>query len=117
MQPQSDSEVRRKPFGAVDQIRICGVATPSSATRLLIAAAGAVLVRPRLWPVAIVTWFRMVPARWWSKAPFLPVPANSFLEFRLVTMYGGKGAADPSLHGADIVAWLDWCKKWKSETV
>ena len=87
---------------------------PISASRLFLAAAGAVLVRPRLWGVGINTWFRMLPSGWWSKPPFMPLPAREFLEFRMVTMYGGDGSSTPDLYAADVVAWLDWCKSWKS---
>jgi len=83
---------------------------------LFISVIAAVAIRPRLWPVSLVTMWRMTPNRWWVRAPHVPVPDSHFLRFRLITMYGGDGSADPARIGADVVAWLDWCRSWKSTT-
>jgi hypothetical protein len=66
----------------------------------------AVLRRPRLWPTARRQWFRMVPQRWWSRMPFLPLPDRAYVRFRLETAYGAPavGRAD------DVVAYLEWCR-------
>jgi len=39
--------------------------------------------------VALARFYcRAVPARWFRKAPYLPVPARSYLRWRLETAYG-----------------------------
>ncbi len=48
----------------------------------------AVARHPSIWPTTIRQGRRLVPDRWWRRAPFLPVPSRSYLEFRLVTQYG-----------------------------
>jgi len=84
------------------------------APRLVLPVVCAVIVRPRLWGISMVMLWRMASRRWWRRAPFLPVPDEKFLRFRLVTMYGGNGAPESDRIGADVVAWLDWCRTWKS---
>ncbi|MGH9118263.1 MAG: hypothetical protein ACRD0A_10430 [Acidimicrobiales bacterium] len=69
----------------------------------------AVLVRPRLWPVALRQVVRLAPVGWWRRAPFLPIPDRDYLGFRLQTHYGDAARpADP----ADLVAYLDWCRRY-----
>ena len=48
----------------------------------------AVVARPRLWPAALRQAVRLAPSRWWSRAPFLPVPDRAYVRFRLTTQYG-----------------------------
>lgn len=70
----------------------------------------AILARPGLWPVALRQGRRMAPCRWWATRPFLPLPDERYLAFRLQTMYGDNGAsADP----ADLLRWLEWCRRWR----
>lgn len=73
----------------------------------------AVLIRPRLWWTAVVQMVRLCPRGWWRHKPFLPVPGADYMEFRLVTQYGG----DPSVRTArvrpgDVVDYLRWCRDW-----
>lgn len=75
--------------------------------REMVRAAGAVLVRPSLWATALVQFRRMVPERWWARAPWLPVPDRAMLAFRATTQYGDP---DHPLERDDLVAWLRWCK-------
>ena len=65
----------------------------------------AVLVRPRLWWVAIRQTARLARPAWWRRAPFLPLPPADYLRFRLETAYGAVVAPEPR----DLVAYLDWC--------
>jgi len=75
----------------------------------------AVLVRPRLWATAIVQIARLTPRGWWRRAPFLPVPPQNYMEFRLVTQYGGDhGALQANIRSKDVVDYLQWCKQWNS---
>jgi len=69
--------------------------------------AAAVAVRPRLWSTAVIEARRMVPRRWWTRAPFLPVPDRALLAFRAETQYGDP---DHRLEAGDIIVWLEWCR-------
>jgi hypothetical protein len=65
-----------------------------------------VVRRPDLWRVALRQAWRLAPARWWRRPPFLPLPDHDYVRFRLETMYGrGHRAA-----GRDLVTWLEWCR-------
>ncbi len=75
----------------------------------LVPVAVAVVVRPRLWPVALRQAVRLAPSGWWRRPPFLPVPDPAYLRFRLQTQYGdATRAPDP----ADLIAYLDWCRRF-----
>lgn len=76
------------------------------------AIVGAVLVRPSLWWVALRQVARLAPRGWWKRAPFLPVPPADYVEFRLVTQYGG-GHGEPrgDIRPVDVVDYLQWCKE------
>ena len=77
---------------------------------------GAVVVRPWLWGTALAQACRLVPRGWWRTVPFLPVPSRDYLEFRLVTQYGGgHGVARGPIRSEDVVAYLQWCRRWSSE--
>jgi hypothetical protein len=70
-------------------------------------AALAVLVRPRLWGVAVVQSLRLARTGWWRRWPPLPLPAPEYLRFRMQTAYGDPEAHPPP---ADVVAYLEWCR-------
>ena len=76
----------------------------------MIAAAGCVLGHPSLWPTAVRQAIRLVPSRWWTRSPYLPVPSRAYLEFRLVTQYGDiSHRPEP----ADVLNYLRWCRDWQ----
>ncbi|HSL57041.1 MAG TPA: hypothetical protein VK866_04295 [Acidimicrobiales bacterium] len=68
---------------------------------------GAVVARPRLWPVALTQVRRLARPAWWRRPPFLPVPDRAWLRHRLVVAEGDPGAK-PSPD--EVVAWLEWCR-------
>jgi hypothetical protein len=72
-------------------------------------AAAAVAVRPRLWGIAVAQLLRVAAPGWWRRWPPVPLPAPEYLRFRLQTAYGDPDAR-PS--PADVVAYLDWCKRF-----
>ncbi|CAB4611912.1 unannotated protein [freshwater metagenome] len=77
------------------------------------AAIFAVVVRPQLWGTALRQLFRLAPQGWWKRAPFLPVPPADYLEFRLVTQYGGEhGSQREKVRTVDVLDYLAWCKEW-----
>jgi hypothetical protein len=69
-------------------------------------AVAAVLVRPSLWFAALHQAVRLAPRRWWTRAPFLPLPDPDYLQFRFETQYGARGRPDPH----DLVVYLEWCR-------
>ena len=74
---------------------------------MIVRAVPAVLARPRLWPTALRQWRRLVPAGWWRRWPFLPVPPAEYVRFRLLTQYGDdEHAPEPE----DVVNYLTWCR-------
>ncbi|CAB4554279.1 unannotated protein [freshwater metagenome] len=76
-----------------------------------------VLMRPSLWWTAVRQVVRMTPRHWWKHSPFLPVPRADYLEFRLVTQYGGDLESSRSkIEAADVVKYLEWCKQWNRES-
>lgn len=78
-----------------------------------LAVTWAVVRRPSLWLTAVRQVARFAPHRWWSSKPFVPVPSKEFMEFRLVTQYGG-GHGEPlrAAQPGDVVDYLRWCKEW-----
>jgi hypothetical protein len=70
-------------------------------------AALLVLARPRLGWTALRQTLRLARPRWWSRAPFLPLPDPDYLRFRFETQYGSEGRPDPR----DFVEYLEWCRQ------
>ncbi len=68
----------------------------------------AVVRRPDLWLVSFVQVFSLIPANWWQKKPFLPVPDKHWIEFRMETAFG-----DPNNRPSpqDTISFLEWCKR------
>lgn len=71
-----------------------------------VAAAGAVVRRPGLWPTAVTQLLRLAAPGWWRRRPFLPVPDPDYLRFRLETQYGSDREPEPG----DVVVYLRWCR-------
>jgi hypothetical protein len=67
----------------------------------------AVIVRPWLWPVAVVSVLRLAPPGWWRRWPPLPLPDPALWRFRLVTAYGSV-EAQPDAEG--VVSFLRWSR-------
>ena len=66
----------------------------------------AVVVRPRLWTTAVRHLFRLARPGWWRRRPFLPLPDETYLRFRLETQYGDQRDLDPE----DLVTYLEWLR-------
>jgi hypothetical protein len=72
--------------------------------------AAVVLRHPSLWATAVRQGARLVPSRWWTRSPHLPVPSRSYLEFRLQTQYGDiSHRPEPE----DVLNYLRWCRDWQ----
>ncbi len=65
----------------------------------------AVVRRPRLWRTAVSTLAALAPSGWWKRPPFLPIPNEDLVNWRLTTAYG---STDTALDEADLVAYLEW---------
>ena len=90
------------------------VTSPNSLVTLSVV--GAVIRRPSLWVTALRQIALLAPRRWWASAPFLPVPPKNYIEFRLVTQYGGgHGEPQDDIRPVDVVDYLRWCKQWNSD--
>jgi len=76
----------------------------------VIRVAGAVSRHPSLWATALRQGWRLVPSGWWRRAPFLPWPSRTYLEFRAVTQYGDiSHRPEPD----DVLNYLRWCRDWQ----
>lgn len=86
------------------------MATGSPSIRQLLPLVPALARRPDLWRTALRQAKRLAPERWWATRPFLPLPAADYMGFRTTTMYGGDGSTAPE--PADVIVWLEWCRRW-----
>lgn len=71
----------------------------------------AVLTRPFLWSTAVMVACRLVPMRWWTRPPFLPLPSRAYVRFRKEAYYGDPQA---SFRPADVLKYLMWVRSWRS---
>lgn len=77
----------------------------------MLRAGVAVLVRPGLWWIAVRQVLALAPRGWWRRPPFLPLPSQGYLRFRLQTQYGDpEREPDPR----DVVAYLRWCRSYRA---
>ena len=83
--------------------------TSDRTNRWWLRAGLAVARRPSLWTTALGQVRRMAPAGWWRRSPFLPVPSEDYLRFRLETQYGSDGEVRPE----DVVTYLRWCREFR----
>ncbi|MGI9647415.1 MAG: hypothetical protein ACR2OI_02740 [Acidimicrobiia bacterium] len=67
----------------------------------------AIIRRPTLWAEAMRALIAFTPASWWKRAPFLPVPRRSYLQWRVQMAYGSTEAAPAP---ADVLSFLEWRK-------
>ena len=65
----------------------------------------AVAVRPWLWGTAVGALFALAPRRWWTRAPFLPIPDADVIGWRKATAYGSSSAP---MTPDDVVSYLQW---------
>jgi hypothetical protein len=77
------------------------------------AVAVALARRPALWGVALAQLARLARPGWWRRWPPLPAPEPEYLRFRLQTQYGDP---DREPEPDDVVAYLRWCRGFRSGT-
>ncbi|HUR95947.1 MAG TPA: hypothetical protein VMY76_15295 [Gemmatimonadales bacterium] len=68
------------------------------------------LVNPRLAVDLLKTGWAFRRRRWWSRAPFLPVPDREYLRWRMYTAYADESAVPPA---DDVVRFA----RWRRETM
>jgi hypothetical protein len=85
-------------------------ADPPSWSGLSVRLVTRAAVNPRLaLDLLRVVWaFRR--RRWWSQAPFLPLPDTAYLRWRMYTAYGEEGAVPPL---EDVIRFV----RWRRETM
>jgi hypothetical protein len=67
----------------------------------------AIAKRPALWPTAGRQWRALTPTKWWLRWPPAPRPSQTYLKFRLETMYGSSNA---TLSPEELIGYLEWCR-------
>ena len=72
----------------------------------------AVVRRPSLWFTAVRQAFRLAPNGWWRRVPFLPLPDERYMRFRMETQYGN---AMHSTEPRDLVTYLAWCRSYQRD--
>jgi len=79
--------------------------------RWWVGAAVEVLRRPALVAPALAQLIALAPRRWWRQRPYLPVPSERWLAFRMETAYGDPRARPTP---AEVAAFLEWARETRS---
>jgi hypothetical protein len=66
------------------------------------------LLHPREVPVVAGATWRLRAAKWWRRAPFLPLPDRAYWNFRVVT---ANGSTKRSLSVDDVVSFAKWSRR------
>ncbi len=82
---------------------------PEGTGRWVLRAALAVARRPSLWAVAVAQVGRLASPGWWRRRPYLPLPDEEYLRFRVQTAYGDPERGPPP---GDVISYLRWCRAW-----
>lgn len=73
----------------------------------------AVVARPRLWATSVRVLRSFLVSRRWSRVPFAPRIARSYLDFRLETQYGSARKLTAT-DSEDVVKYLQWVEDWNT---
>lgn len=77
---------------------------------LMLSLTARALVNPRLALDLLKTAWAFRRRRWWARAPFLPVPDRTYLQWRMYTAYADEQAVPPV---RDVVRFA----RWRRETM
>ncbi len=77
---------------------------------LTIEAVIAVLRRPSLWFVALLSLGRLARVGWWRRWPPIPAPDPAYLAWRTQTAYGHVGEPDAYRRAEDLISFLEYCR-------
>ena len=83
---------------------------PTSWSSLTLRLAGRAAVNPRLALDLVRTAWAFRRRRWWTRAPFLPLPDREYLRWRMYTAYGDENAVPPL---RDVIGFA----RWRRETM
>jgi hypothetical protein len=72
------------------------------------AVVAALAARPWLWWVAGRQALRLAEPGWWHRWPPVPRPSRDYLAFRLEC---ATGDANRHAKPAEVVSYLDWCRR------
>ncbi len=76
----------------------------------MIKNAAALAMRPDLWRTALRLARTHAPNDWWKQKPYLPIPDDSWMKFRLETAFADEaGRPEPE----QFVEYLEWAKSWR----
>ncbi|HUF34691.1 MAG TPA: hypothetical protein VMN37_02015 [Gemmatimonadales bacterium] len=82
----------------------------TSWSALLLTLAARAVVRPRLALDLLRTAWAFRRRRWWARAPYLPLPDRTYLEWRMYTAYADEHAVPPP---GDVIRFA----RWRRETM
>ena len=77
---------------------------------LIVRLAARAAVNPRLAADLVRTAWAFRRRRWWARAPFLPLPDRTYLEWRMYTAYASERAVPPV---EDVIRFA----RWRRETM
>ena len=80
--------------------------------RLIICAGLMLLIRPRLWGIAVRTWWRFLPNYWWHWPP-KPWMDSKLWKFRMLTAYDNEKHIPTA---SDTIQVLVFCYNLEKET-
>ena len=83
---------------------------PRTWTGLTLALVPRALVNPRLALDLLRALWAFRRRGWWSTPPFLPLPDETYLRWRMYTAYGSEDAVPPV---ADVIGFA----RWRRETM
>lgn len=72
---------------------------------LVLALAARAVVQPRLALDLLKAGWAFRRLRWWSRAPFLPIPDREYLRWRMYTAYADEDAVPPV---EDVIRFARW---------
>lgn len=75
---------------------------------LVLSLAARAVIRPRLAIALVKVGWRFRRQRWYARAPFLPLPAGTYLRWRMYTAYGDAHFVPPV---EDVVRYALWAAR------
>jgi hypothetical protein len=76
--------------------------------RLVVALSARAVVRPTLAVDLLRVAWRFRARDWWRRAPFLPLPPEEYVRWRMHTAYGDEDTVPPV---EDVVRYARWVGK------
>jgi hypothetical protein len=75
--------------------------------KLILALSTRAIVRPTLAADLLRTGWRFRSRRWYRQFPFLPLPDQEYVRWRMYTAYGSTDAVPPA---ADVERYARWAR-------